>query len=40
MPWNNLKTHCHTPNFDTQKKIVLTSENLEIGQLYLDRGLK
>ena len=21
MPWNNLKTHCHTPNFDTQKKL-------------------
>ena len=40
MPWNNLKTHCHTAIFDTKKeKIVLVSEtlqNLEIGQLYLD----
>ena len=44
MPWNNLKTHCHTRNFDTKKEnIVLISEtlqNLEIGQLYLDKGLK
>ena len=44
MSWNNLKTHCHTANFDTKKeKIVLISEtfqNLEIGQLYLDKGLK
>ena len=44
MPWNNLKTHCHTANFDTKKeKIVLISEtirNLEIDQLYLDKGLK
>ena len=44
MSWNNLKTHCHTPNFDTKKeKIVLISktlQNLEIGQLYLDKGLK
>ena len=44
MPWNNLKNHCHTANFDTKKeKIVLISEtfqNLEIGQLYLDKGLK
>ena len=43
MPWNNLKTHWHTANFDTKKKIVLISEtfqNLEIGQLYLDKGLK
>ena len=43
MPWNNLKTHCHTANFDTKEKIVLISEtfqNLEIGQLYLDKGLK
>ena len=44
MPWNNRKTHCHTPDFDTKKeKIVLISEtlqNLEIGQLYLDKGLK
>ena len=44
MPWNNLKTHCHTRNFDTKKEnIALISEtlqNLEIGQLYLDKGLK
>ena len=44
MPWNNLKTHCHTANFDTKnEKIVLISEtirNLEIDQLYLDKGLK
>ena len=44
MPWNNLKTHCHIANFDTKKeKIVLISETLEtldIGQLYLDKGLK
>ena len=44
MPWNNPKTHCHTPDFDTKKeKTVLISEtlqNLEIGQLYLDKGLK
>ena len=44
MSWNNLKTHCHTPNFDTKKeKIVLISEtlqNLKIGQLYVDKGLK
>ena len=44
MPWNNLKNHCHTANFDTKKeKIVLISEtirNLEIDQLYLDKGLK
>ena len=44
MPWNNLNTHCHTQNFDTKKEnIVLISEtlqNLEIGQLYLDKGLK
>ena len=44
MPWNNLKTHCHTANFDTKKeKIVLISEtlqNFEIGQLYLNKGLK
>ena len=44
MPRNNLKTHCHTPDFDTKnEKIVLISEtlqNLEIGQLYLDKGLK
>ena len=44
MPWNNLKTHCHTRNFDRKKdNIVLISEtlqNLEIGQLYLDKGLK
>ena len=44
MSWNNLKTHCHTASFDTKKeKIVLISEtfqNLEIGQLYLDKGLK
>ena len=37
MPWNNLKTHCHTATFDTKKvKIVLISEtfrNLEIDQL-------
>ena len=42
MPWHNLKTHCHTPDLDTEK-IVLISENLqnlEIGQLYLDKGLK
>ena len=42
MPWNNRKTHCHTPDLDTEK-IVLISENLqnlEIGQLYLDKGLK
>ena len=43
MSWNNLKTHCHTANFDTKKeKIVLISEtfqNLEIGQLYLDKQL-
>ena len=43
MPWNNLKNHCHTANFDTKKeKIVLISEtfqNLEIGQLYLDKQL-
>ena len=39
MPWNNLKTHCHTRNFVTKKEnIVLISEtlqNLETGQLYL-----
>ena len=44
MLWNNLKTHCYTANFDTKKeKIVLISEtlqNLEIGQLYLSKGLK
>ena len=44
MPWSNLKTHCHTANFDTKKeKIVLISEtlqNFEIGQLYLNKGLK
>ena len=44
MPRNNLRTHCHTPDFDTKnEKIVLISEtlqNLEIGQLYLDKGLK
>ena len=44
MLWNNLKTHCDTRNFDTKKEnIVLISEilqNLEIGQLYLDKGLK
>ena len=42
MPWNNPKTHCHTPDLDTEK-IVLISENLqnlEIGQLYLDKGVK
>ena len=42
MLWNNLnKTYCHTTNFDTKKeKIVLifeTFQNLEIGQLYLDK---
>ena len=44
MLWNNLKTHCYTANFDTKKeKIVLISEtlqNFEIGQLYLNKGLK
>ena len=41
MSWNNLKTHCHTINFDTKKeKTVITYEtfqNLEIGQLCLDK---
>ena len=39
---NNPKIHCHTPDLDTEK-IVLISENLqnlEIGQLYLDKGVK
>ena len=45
MPWNNLKIHCHTPDFDTNKKqkivpISETLQNLEIGRLYLDKGLK
>ena len=44
MSWNNLKTHCYTANFDKKKeKIVLISEtfqNLQIGQLYLDKRLK
>ena len=45
MLWNNLRTYCHTANFDTKKKkIVLliseTFQNLETGQLYLDKGLK
>ena len=42
MPRNNLKTHCHTPELDTEK-IVLISENLqnlEIGQFYLDKEVK
>ena len=46
MPWNNLNTHCHTIQQvlkQRKEKIELISEtfqNLEIGQLYLDKVLK
>ena len=40
MPWNNLKTYCHTAIFDGKKEKIMrvseTLQNLEIGQLYLD----